>query len=427
MNASYFGKTDIGRVSRNNEDNMIVQQIWDDRHLLMVVIDGVGGYEGGEMAAEVARDSIIKYLEDFPNGKCLELLKLAVVNANNDIVQYKQFIPKYEQMGCVLTAVLIELDNGTINVVHIGDTRLYQYNNGVLQKLTHDHSFVGSLEEAGTLTEEEAMRHPHRNCIRRFLGDTIHMLEDKKFVDATTFPIIPDSQLLLCSDGLYDMVPSAETFQILQLTATPDEKVQMLIDKANANGGKDNITVIVVEFNQQDQNKNDMMAASKKLSYLLRHSEFPDEQGWMSVEMLIRDFGYTEQGLRQIVENDAKRRYEFSEDGLKVRALYGHSNHVHIKWPEAIPPKILYHGTAQKNLNAILQEGLKSMSRQYVHLSETTEDAVNVGQRHGKPVVLAIDTQKVIEDGGCFYCVPNGIWLAEKIGSQYIAISPCYD
>lgn len=168
------------------------------------------------------------------------------------------------------------------------------------------------------------------------------------------------------------------------------------------------------------------MATSKKLSYLLRHSEFPDEQGWMPIEMLIRGFGYTEQGLRQIVANDAKRRYEFSEDGFKVRALYGHSNHVHIKWPEATPPKILYHGTAKKNLNAILQEGLKSMSRQYVHLSETIEDAVNVGRRHGEPVVLAIDTQKVIEDGGCFYRVPNGIWLAEKIGSQHIAI-PCYD
>ena len=248
MKAIYYGNTDIGRGRRNNEDNLIVQQIWDDRHLLMVVIDGVGGYEGGEVAAEVARDSIIKYLEDFPSGRCLDLLKLAVVNANNDIIQYKQFIPKYEQMGCVLTAALIELDNEAINVVHIGDTRLYRYHDGILQKLTNDHSFVGSLEEAGMLTEEEAMRHPHRNCIRQFLGDTVYMLEDKKFVDAIIFPIIPNSQLLLCSDGLYDMVPSAETCQILRLSIPPEEKVQMLIDKANANGGKDNITVIVVDF-----------------------------------------------------------------------------------------------------------------------------------------------------------------------------------
>lgn len=162
------------------------------------------------------------------------------------------------------------------------------------------------------------------------------------------------------------------------------------------------------------------MATSKKLSYLLRHSEFPDEQGWIPVEVLVRDFGYTEQSLKLIVANDEKHRYEFSDDGKKVRAIYGHSNHVRIQWEVAIPPKILYHGTASKNLNAILQDGLKSMDRQYVHLSETIEDAIKVGKRHGEPVVLAIDTQKVIDDGGCFYRIPNGIWLAEDIKPQYI-------
>lgn len=248
MDTTYFGDTDIGKVRSNNEDDFIAQQIWDVRHLLLVTIDGIGGHEGGEVATEVARHSIIKYLEDFPNGNCLELLKLAVVNANNDIVQYKQFIPKYEQMGCVLTAALIELDKNIINVVHIGDTRLYQYHNGVLHKLTHDHSYVGPLEESGKLTEEEAMHNPHRNIIYRFLGDTIHMLDDKKFVDAAIFPLLSDSQLILCSDGLYDMVISTETCQILQQSVTPEEKVQMLIDKANVNGGKDNITVIVADF-----------------------------------------------------------------------------------------------------------------------------------------------------------------------------------
>lgn len=165
------------------------------------------------------------------------------------------------------------------------------------------------------------------------------------------------------------------------------------------------------------------MATSKKLSYLLRHSEFPDEQGWIPVEVLVRDFGYTEQSLKQIVANDEKGRYEFSDDGKKVRAIYGHSNHVRIQWEVAMPPKTLYHGTARKNLNAILQEGLKSMNRQYVHLSETIEDAIKVGKRHGEPVVLAIDTQNVIDDGGYFYRVHNGIWMAEDIKAQYIVIT----
>ena len=252
MKVTYYGDTNIGKVRSNNEDNLIVQRIWDDRHLLLVVIDGVGGYEGGEVAAEVARHSIIKYLEDFPKGNCLEQLKLAVVNANNDIIQYKLFVPKYEQMGCVLTAALIELDNNIVNIAHIGDTRLYQYHNGIIQKLTHDHSYVGPLEESGRLTEEEAMHHPHRNIIYRFLGDTIHMLDDNKFVDTAIFPIHADSQLLLCSDGLYDMVTSVEICLILQMSVTAEEKVKMLIDKANAYGGKDNITVIVADFSSTE-------------------------------------------------------------------------------------------------------------------------------------------------------------------------------
>lgn len=164
------------------------------------------------------------------------------------------------------------------------------------------------------------------------------------------------------------------------------------------------------------------MGTSRKLSYLLRHSDLPDEQGWIPLEKLILCYCYTEQSLKQIVANDQKHRYEFSDDGTKVRAIYGHSNHVHIQWAEAIPPKILYHGTAKKNLNSILQGGLKSMSRQYVHLSETIEDAIKVGKRHGKPVVLAIDTQKVIDDGECFYRVPNGIWLTEGINPLYLTI-----
>lgn len=165
------------------------------------------------------------------------------------------------------------------------------------------------------------------------------------------------------------------------------------------------------------------MGASKKLSYLLRHSDVPDDQGWIPLEKLVQDYDYTEQCVRQIVANDEKHRYEISDDDKSVRALYGHTNHVHIQWPEAIPPKILYHGTAKKNLNAILQEGLKSMSRQYVHLSETIEDAIKVGKRHGEPIVLAIDTQKVIEDGGCFYRVPNGIWLTKDIKSLCIMVA----
>ncbi|MBO4612070.1 MAG: RNA 2'-phosphotransferase [Bacteroidaceae bacterium] len=157
------------------------------------------------------------------------------------------------------------------------------------------------------------------------------------------------------------------------------------------------------------------MGTSKKLSYLLRHSDVPNEQGWIPVEKLVKEFGYTEKNLRQIVSSDVKHRYEFSADFKYVRALYGHSNHVRIKWNAAIPPATLFHGTAKRSIDSILKDGLKGMNRNYVHLSETKEDAIQVGRRHGEPVVLAIDTQKVIDNGGCFYRLPHGIWLTHDV------------
>lgn len=252
MKAVYFGDTNIGRVRTNNEDNLIVQQIWNDKNLLFAAIDGVGGYEGGEVAAEIAKNSIVKYLEDFPDGKRLDLLKQAVVDANNEIMRNKAVYPKYSSMGCVLTTALVELEKEVINVVHVGDTRLYQYHNSELRKLTHDHSLVGYQEEIGELTEEEAMHHPQRNVLERYLGETTHMLEDKNFIDAGIFPILPGSQLLFCSDGLCDMVTSAEMCDILDMSISVEEKANRLIAKANENGGKDNITVVVVQFEGVD-------------------------------------------------------------------------------------------------------------------------------------------------------------------------------
>lgn len=164
------------------------------------------------------------------------------------------------------------------------------------------------------------------------------------------------------------------------------------------------------------------MASSRYLSYLLRHSDVPDVLGWISLEDLVKRFGYTEQGLKLIVANDAKHRYEFSDDAKSVRAIYGHSNHVRIQYDPSIPPAVLYHGTSQDKINSILEEGLKPMSRQYVHLSETMEEAIQIGKRHREPAVLAINTKMVIMNGESFYRVPNGVWLTEGINPQYISI-----
>lgn len=245
------GSTDMGKIRTNNEDAYIAQYIWDKNHILAVAIDGVGGYEGGEVAAALARKGIIEYLENYPNGERLELLKQAVVWANNTIFSERKNQPQYGNMSCVLTAVLVELKAGRINMVHVGDTRLYQFANGELTKLSHDHSLVGYREEIGELTEEEAMKHPQRNVIGRDVGSTLLDTSDDDYVEVSSFPL-SKSTLLLCSDGLCDMLTSAQMTSVLQKDLTVDKKVLALIDAANAAGGKDNVTVVLVDINIDD-------------------------------------------------------------------------------------------------------------------------------------------------------------------------------
>jgi len=247
IRATYYGATDIGKIRKNNEDNFVIKAIWDDRHLLCAVIDGLGGYEGGEVAAEIARETIVDFLENSTQEEQLKLIKEAVLKANNRIVSNKTNVPQYARMGCVMTAALIDLDAQCIYLAHVGDTRLYEYD-GSLRKLTHDHSLVGYREEIGALTELEAMNHPMRNELQRYIGDEMHGIEDENFIEASVYPITSNTQLLFCSDGLCDMVTQAEMSYILAEDVSVEEKCQQLIEKANQNGGKDNVTVIVLAF-----------------------------------------------------------------------------------------------------------------------------------------------------------------------------------
>lgn len=244
---AFFGGTDMGKVRTNNEDSFIVQHIWDDAHILAVVIDGVGGYDGGEVAAALAKKHIVEYLENYSNGERLDLLKQAVIFANNVIFSERKNLSQYSNMSCVLTAVLIEVPERRINMAHVGDTRLYQYVNNRLEKLSHDHSLVGYREEIGELTEEEAMHHPQRNIIGRDVGSTYLESSGNNYVEVATFPLLPHSILLLCSDGLCDMLASREMVKILQQPKSVEEKVETLISAANDAGGKDNVTVVLVE------------------------------------------------------------------------------------------------------------------------------------------------------------------------------------
>lgn len=150
-----------------------------------------------------------------------------------------------------------------------------------------------------------------------------------------------------------------------------------------------------------------------------------DSNGWASVRELldnIQDTAYklTFEQLKDIVDTDEKRRYSFNEDSTKIRASQGHSIGIDLNLLPQRPPDTLYHGTADRYIDAIKKQGLKKMSRQYVHLSKDEETAGTVGSRHGNPFVLIINTKAMFEDGFTFYISDNEIWLTENVPPKYI-------
>ena len=246
--ASIVGKTDMGRVRKNNEDAFIARTLWDGDTYLAAAIDGVGGYEGGEIAAAIAAKTIPEYLSASANGERVELLKQAVTAANNAIFEARESDPEHGRMSCVLTAAVVDVAQKQISMVHVGDTRLYAFREGVLTKLSHDHSIVGYREEIGDLTEEEAMNHPQRNVIGRDVGSERHKVNDDDFIEARVFPLMGNTTLLLCSDGLTDMITSAAIAKILGGPGSLAAKSDALIRAALEAGGKDNVTVVLFEY-----------------------------------------------------------------------------------------------------------------------------------------------------------------------------------
>lgn len=170
------------------------------------------------------------------------------------------------------------------------------------------------------------------------------------------------------------------------------------------------------------------MEFSKYLAYILRHHPETidlelEENGWVEVNILIQainqksKYHISLEDLKRIVENDNKKRYSFDKEGLHIRANQGHSiKNLKMDFKEIIPPKYLYHGTAKETLPIILKSGeLKPMSRQMVHLSKDVETAIIVGNRHGNPVILKIDTQKAQEEGKKFFISENGVYLVDQL------------
>ncbi len=171
---------------------------------------------------------------------------------------------------------------------------------------------------------------------------------------------------------------------------------------------------------------------SKFISLILRHKPEVigiqlDNYGWANVEELINKMQATgriidKDILEQIVATDNKQRYSFNEDKTKIRANQGHSILVDVELKEQQPPDVLYHGTANRFFDSIMEEGLKPMNRLYVHLSVDVTTAMQVGKRHGKPVILRIDSKSMYKDGSKFFLSKNGVWLTKTVDKKYLTI-----
>jgi putative RNA 2'-phosphotransferase len=170
---------------------------------------------------------------------------------------------------------------------------------------------------------------------------------------------------------------------------------------------------------------------SKFLSLLLRHKPeklnlILDDEGYVEVKLLLKALRnnrwdtFTKEDLDRVVETNNKKRFAYSENGLRIRASQGHSINVNLGLASIKPPKFLYHGTVNKFLNAIKLEGLKKGSRQHVHLSIDEDTATNVGSRRGKPVILTINAEKMYQDGLKIFLSANKVWLTDFVPTEYV-------
>lgn len=164
-----------------------------------------------------------------------------------------------------------------------------------------------------------------------------------------------------------------------------------------------------------------------ELAWLLRHDKegfergYIDANGWRKVSELIENHAFTEEMLDEIVDTNNKQRFEYNEDKTKIRARQGHSIKVDVglKLVEN-PPKRLFHGTSEDVVEKILEDGLKPMTRQHVHLSHDRDTALKVGKRHGTPCVLVINVEDMVKDKVKFYISNNGVYLVDKVAPKYI-------
>jgi len=232
--------TDTGMLRDHNED-----RYWMDAdHGVFLVVDGVGGQAAGELAAQTAVETIREAMR-WTDAPAEERVQAAITAANNRIFRRAQQDEEHRGMSCVLTLALVE--DGVITIGHVGDSRLYLLWDGAIRKLTSDHSPVGEDEDAGAISEEQAMLHPRRHEVFRDVGSRLRDVDDRGFIEIRQARFRDDAALLLCSDGLTDHLAAAAIRTITgRYDGDPARVAAELVEAANDAGGRDNITALFV-------------------------------------------------------------------------------------------------------------------------------------------------------------------------------------
>ncbi|QOX62479.1 Stp1/IreP family PP2C-type Ser/Thr phosphatase [Anoxybacterium hadale] len=236
-------KTDRGRKRGRNEDSLFVMP----KEEIYIVADGVGGQNSGELASTMAVKGIAEYIKSRPlkgaeNEDELRSYFLDCMRLVNDLI-YQASKQSPENAGMATTAVLLYLNKRTAYFINIGDSRAYIYRDGQISQVTEDHTYVNELVKGGSITRAEAENHPQKNMITRALGGDDKVLPDFYRLDTNKGDII-----ILCTDGLYGEVAVDEICSMAAVTSSMSTLSRKLVERANENGGHDNITVICLKI-----------------------------------------------------------------------------------------------------------------------------------------------------------------------------------
>ena len=229
-------RTDVGVTRENNEDFLLIHEALN----LFIVSDGMGGYQAGEIASEIAAKTILESFKKREHFNFEVDINTLLIEANEAILAYVKEHTECRGMGT--TAVVAYVTEDDLWVANVGDSRCYGISSDAVKQLSEDHSLVAELVKIGSISPEEAEKHPDRNIITSALG------VDRKFeIYKYKYKRSDFSHILLCSDGLSNMVSSNEVLDVFKRVDF-DQIPKVLVDSANAHGGRDNITVVCVEL-----------------------------------------------------------------------------------------------------------------------------------------------------------------------------------